>query len=87
MAWQISEDSASAGRDLDGPLSGEEVFVDGQRARVLFLPIRGDADGRSDRSFTVSLRPLEARTGLGQQPSIRVTILSPEDMVAQAGGG
>jgi serine/threonine protein kinase len=87
IGWEISEDSASAGRDFDGPLSGEEVFADGQSIRVLFVPIRGDADGRSDRSFTVSLRPLEARTGLGQQPSIRVTILSPEDMVAQAGGG
>jgi hypothetical protein len=53
----------------------------------LFVPIRRDAGVRSDRSFTVSLRPLEARTGLGQQPSIWVTILSPEDMVAQAGGG
>ena len=79
VAWQISEESARAGRDFDGPLSGEEVFADGQSIRVLFVPIRGDADGRSDRSFTVSLRPLEARTGLGQQPSIRVTILSPED--------
>jgi hypothetical protein len=87
IGWEISEDSASAGRDFDGPLSGEEVFVDGQRARVLFVPIRRDAGVRSDRSFTVSLRPLEARTGLGQQPSIWVTILSPEDMVAQAGGG
>jgi len=87
IGWEISEDSARAGRDFDGPLSGEEVFVDGQRARVLFVPIRRDAGVRSDRSFTVSLRPLEARTGLGQQPSIWVTILSPEDMVAQAGGG
>ena len=86
MAWQISEDSASAGRDLDGPLSGEEVFVDGQRARVLFLPIRGDADGRSDRSFTVSLWPLEARTALGEQSSIRVTIRSPEDVPTQVTG-
>jgi len=86
VAWQISEDSASAGRDLDGPLSGEEVFVDGQRARVLFLPIRGDADGRSDRSFTVSLWPLEARTALGEQSSIRVTIRSPEDVPTQVTG-
>ncbi len=79
VAWQISEDSARAGRDFDGPLSGEEVFVDGQRARVLFVPIRGDTGIRSDRSFTVSLRPLEARTSLGEQTSIRVTISSPGD--------
>lgn len=83
IGWQISEGSATAGRDFDGPLSGEEVFVDGQRARVLFVPIRRDEESRSDRSFTVTLRPLETRTGLGEQPSIRVTILSPEDLAAQ----
>jgi len=86
VGWQISEGSAVAGRDFDGPLSGEEVFADGQRARVLFVPIRRAEDGRSDHSFTVSLRSLETRTGLGQQSSIRVTILSPEDMAAQLAG-
>jgi len=86
LGWQISEGSATAGRDFDGPLSGEEVFADGQRARVLFIPIRRDEDGRSDRSFTVSLQSLETRTGLGEQPSIRVTIHSRQDMAAQVAG-
>jgi len=86
VAWSVVEDSALAQRDFDGPLSGVEVFAEGQRARTLFIPLVTEPAVTADRSFVVTLDSNARETVIGEPASVRVVIRTPAAMAADARG-
>ena len=75
VAWQVLDDTAIAGRDYGGPQSGVAHFAEGHTFRMIYVPILGNADAVSDRSFTVELTDASAGANLGMTSRVVVTIL------------
>lgn len=75
VAWRVLPGTALAGRDFGGPQSGVARFSEGHTFRMIFVPLLGDANATSHRSFTVELTDVSPGASLGTTSRIVVTIL------------
>lgn len=75
VAWRIKEESAQAGRDFNGPMSGTAEFADLQQIRTLFVPLLNDVERRGDRTFVVELTAISKNAAIAPYRNVSVTIM------------
>jgi len=75
IRWRIVEDTARVDRDFGGPVDGSDSFVEGNRFRILYVPILQQPGAHGDRRFFVEMTAVSAGTRLGPVPRVEVTIL------------
>jgi serine/threonine protein kinase len=75
ITWRLSDGSARAGKDFDGPLTGTARFLPGQTIRAIYVPLIDDAAREVEESFSLRLSSRSASIG----PTDKVTITIVDD--------
>lgn len=73
--WRVSDGSARAREDFDGPATGTTTFLPGQTTRAVYVPLINDAVREGEESFSLRLSSNSAAI----RPTGNVTITIVDD--------